>query len=282
MIKRKYPIIYLIFIVSFCISCGHGLDEFLYRPYSVSERSVGIEDLPANPAIPSSKKFTCVIFTDIHFGANRRRYDKEFLEWLQNKKNANESPSFIISLGDIVEHGKENEYKEYAAFIKKIKEIVNVPVYTAVGNHDLHNSGWKHWKKYVYPHVPYYRFKTHKFSWYFIDTGDGMLGEPQLTNLVEEMKADPNPKFVFSHYAMYGGGIPYFVMLNTKERAILTASFIRYNVKAFFAGHYHPGKKRYDYGSFFELVIKSILNGTSWVELQIDENNSSFLIKEHK
>ena len=223
MIKTIKLFVYIIFVCLVFLSCGHGLSEFLYRSNSVSDRSTKIVDLA--PALPASKKFTCVIFTDIHFGANKRRYDKEFLDWLKNKKTSNEFPSFIVSVGDIVEHGKEEEYKLYTAFVADIKKIQDVPVYTALGNHDLHNSGWKHWKKYIYPHVPYYRFKTHEFSWYFIDTGDGTLGEPQLRNLVEEMRTDPNPKFVFSHYAIYGGGIPYFVILNPKERAILIDTF---------------------------------------------------------
>lgn len=282
MIKKRKLLVYIIFVCFVLISCGHGLSEFLYRPNSVSDRSTKIVDLAAPHTLPASKKFTCVIFTDIHFGADRRRYDKEFIDWLKNKKALNEFPSFIISMGDIVEHGKEEEYKQYVSFVADIKKIQDVPVYTALGNHDLHNSGWLHWKKYIYPHVPYYRFKTNKFSWYVIDAGDGMLGEPQLRNLVEEMKADPNPKFVFSHYAIYGGGIPYFVMLNTKERAVLIDTFSRNNVKVFFAGHYHPGMLIYSYGTFSELVVRSILKSPSWVELSIDETNSSFSVKEYK
>ena len=278
-VKNSF-IVFVFFISVFLVSCEFGLYEFLYRPNSVSDRSSQIMTL-ADQVVPPSKKFTCVIFTDIHFGKNHKRYDKEFLKWLKEKKDAGEAPLFVVSLGDIVDHGKESEYKEYAAFLKKIEDTANIPTYTAIGNHDLYNSGWKHWKKYIYPHVPYYRFKTDKFSWYFIDTGNGALGEPQLRNLVEEMRADPNQKFVFSHYAIYGGGIPYFVILNPKERAVLIDTFSKNKVKVFFAGHYHPGKPMYEYGKFSELVVKSILNAPSWVELSIDENTSSFSIKEY-
>lgn len=282
-VKNSF-ILFIFFISASLVSCEFGLHEFLYRPDSVSDRSTRIVDLPHQPVVPVDKKFRCVIFTDIHFGKNHKRYDEEFLKWLRDKPTS-DKPLFVISLGDIADHGKENEYKEYAAFLDKIKSICtdsDFRIYTAVGNHDLLNSGWRHWKKYVYPHVPYYRFKTGKFSWYFIDTGNGVLGEPQLTNLVQEMRADPNPKFVFSHYAIYGGGIPYFVMLNQKERAIIIDTFARNNVKAFFAGHYHNSMIKYDYGYFFELVVKSILNAPAWIELSINENDSSFSVTEYQ
>ena len=96
MIKKRKLLVYIIFVCLVLISCGHGLSEFLYRPNSVSDRSTKIVDLAAPHTLPASKKFTCVIFTDIHFGADRRRYDKEFIDWLKNKKASNEFPSFIL------------------------------------------------------------------------------------------------------------------------------------------------------------------------------------------
>lgn len=283
-VKNSF-ILFIFFISASLVSCEFGLHEFFYRPNSVSDRSAKIVDLTHQPVVPANKKFSCVIFADTHFGQNHRRYDKEFIEWLKSKKESGNHPLFAVSLGDVVDHGKENEYKEYAAFLDKIKSICtdsDFRIYTAVGNHDLLNSGWRHWKKYVYPHVPYYRFKTGNFSWYFIDTGDGALGETQLKNLVKEMKNDSNYKFVFSHYALYGNGLPYWAILNQKERAILIDTFARNNVKAFFAGHYHWKMIRYDYGPFFELVVKSIMDGPAWIELSINENDSSFSVTEYQ
>ena len=260
-------------------SCAYGLEQFLYRPDDVASRSKKIRDVTP-PGIPSSNPYTFIVVTDMHYGAGKKRFDEKFLKRIEELLPTPQKPVCILVLGDIADHGKKEEFKQYEAFTEKIA-AKGVPVYGVVGNHDLYNSGWKHWRTHVKPYFSYYRFNAGGFSWYVIDSGNGVLGEPQLQNLVSEMEKDPSPKFVFSHYALYGGGIPYFVMSDTRERAILIDTFSNNNVKIMFSGHYHPGRPLYKYGNFSELVLRSFIDFGSWVEVTVNNNGRSVSWREY-
>ena len=269
--KKTFFVLFGIFFSLFLFfSCAYGLNEFLYRGDSVDQRSKKIKDEGTLPV--SGPSFTFIVVTDVHYGADKTRFDENLFARINELKAMSRPPAFIIVLGDIAEHGAEEEFKQYADFVQRIQ----IPVYGVVGNHDLYNSGWRHWRTYVYPKVSYYRFKTKNFSWYFIDTGNGTLGEPQLKNLVKEMKKDPNYKFVFSHYPLYGGRIPYFVLSDPKERAVLIDTFSRNNVKMMFSGHFHRGRPVYNFGNFSELVLQGFIDHGTWVEVSINENDLSF------
>lgn len=280
---KKTAAFFLLFTTLFLslflfFSCAYGLNEFLYRGTGVDERSKKIKDETLPSVVASS--FTFIVVTDVHFGSDKKRLDENFWARLRELDVPGQRPAFVIVLGDIAEHGEEDEFKQYAAFVKKIKTFGVSEVYGVVGNHDLYNSGWKHWRTYVRPNNFYYRFKTNRFSWYFIDTGNGTLGEPQLKNLVKEMEKDTNPKFVFSHYPLYGGRIPYFVLSDPKERAVLIDTFTRNNVKMMFSGHFHRGRPVYNYGNFSEAVLRSFIDYGSWVEVLLNENDLSFSLTE--
>ncbi|AEE17556.1 metallophosphoesterase family protein [Treponema brennaborense] len=263
----------LLCIIAACTfqSCRYGISEALNRGYEVSKRSTTITDIPTPIYAEGADSYTCVILTDVHYGADKSRPDDRFLTWLDEKKT---KPAFCLVLGDMAEHGEKSEFEQYKAFADKIEER-KVPVYGVVGNHDLYKTGWRYWKTYVKPYNSYYRFYTQNFAWYFLDSGNGTLGEPQLQNMIREMQADPRPKLVFTHYPVYGGGIFYFALSDTKERALLIDTFARNNVKTVFTGHYHPGKPPFNFGSFSELVVKGFLDNAAWIELHVDETNAA-------
>ncbi|MDR0556536.1 MAG: metallophosphoesterase [Treponema sp.] len=261
----------------------YGLNEFLNRADDVNARSayiteIGVptvkeEDIYKQPAdsFPFGNDYTVLILADIHFGAHPDHPDapeSKFFAWLdaQDKK-----PAFCLVLGDSAEAGTEEEYKAFKGFADTLEaEPYKMPVYSIIGNHDLYNNGWRHYTKYCKPYVSYYHFSTGTFSWYALDSGSGTLGGGQLKNLVSNLKADPKPKIVFSHYPMYGGGNFYFSLSDPHERAALIAAFAENNVKIVLEGHQHPGSF-YDFGSFREYNAAAFRDRQSWHLLTINE-----------
>lgn len=267
---KKIPIYFtLCFLL---VSCNFGWHEIFWRPDDVAIRSNSIIDLPD----PTNKKqYSVLLLTDVHLGKANSAKESAFFDWLYQLE---EKPEFCLVLGDITDHGFEHEYQLYQAFSKKIEEM-GIPVYGLVGNHDLYNGGWRYWKKYVFPYAASYRFHTDSFSWYMLDTGNGTLGNIQLHNLEWAMKNDPLKKLVFTHYPVYGGGIFYFTLSDTRGRALVLDLFARYSVVNVFAGHWHDGSDIFDYGKFKELVLQGFQAHYSWGLLFVNEDTSSVSFK---
>jgi hypothetical protein len=262
-----------IFLCLTLFSCKYGLDEFISRENDVDARSAYLTDISAPSTVGSAAQYTVLVMSDIHFGANPDHPDlprAEFFAWLDARIAAGQKPKFCLCLGDLVESGKEDEYKDFAAFAAEI-EAKGVPVYSIVGNHDLYNNGWKNWRQYVRPHTSYYRFQTSRFSWYFLDSASGTLGKNQLRDFVKQAKSDGRPKLVFTHYPVYaGGGNFYFSLSDPHERAILLDTFAKTDVKLVVEGHQHPGSS-HNFGAFREVNVSSFRDYQSWHLITVDE-----------
>ncbi|MDR0374477.1 MAG: metallophosphoesterase [Treponema sp.] len=268
----------------------YGLDEFLNRADDVNARSAYITDIGApalddnKPNPPDDKPFgdnyTVLILADIHFGAHSDHPDlpyDQFYQWLDMNKG-DKKPAFCLALGDNAESGVEKEYLQFKELSKKLEEQYEIPVYSIVGNHDLYNNGWRYYTKYCKPYISYYRFTTGSFSWYALDSGSGTLGGSQFKNFVGNLKADPNPKIVFSHYPTYGGGNFYFSLSDPRERAALISAFAKNNVKIVLEGHQHPGSF-YDFGSFKEYNVSAFRDRQSWHLLTVDEEKETVTLE---
>ncbi|GHU96910.1 serine/threonine protein phosphatase [Spirochaetia bacterium] len=274
-------------LISVFPSCKYGMEEFIARENDVNKRSTNLTDISLTATdnttpltLPS--QYNVLILSDIHFGANPDHPDlplEEFRAWFDGLAAADNTsvpierrrPVFCLCLGDSVESGVESEYLQFKKFTEDEIEERGVPVYTILGNHDHLNNGWDLWKKYVKPYTTYYRFKTHLFSWYFLDTASGTLGASQLHDFVEHARADPNPKLIFTHYPIYGGGANfYFSLSDPQERALLLDTFARTKVKFAAEGHQHPGSS-HDFGSFQEQNVAAFRDYQSWHILTVDE-----------
>ena len=259
----------------FFFSCfNYGVNEFWGRNDDVNERSTKLTSVtpPSSYVSPASNKFNCLILTDTHFGANENAPIEELFAWI-NAQNPADKPLFCLILGDIVESGRESQYKDYAQFVERLKNETGIETYAVAGNHDLYNSGWKYWKKYAAPHTSYYRFKTANFSWYFLDSANGTLGSSQLYDFIDRAKSDPSPKLIFTHYPVYAGGVFYFALSNPRERALLLDACARYDAKFILAGHNHSGGE-YDYGVFKEVNLKAFRQMRKIYILSVDESGA--------
>jgi 3',5'-cyclic AMP phosphodiesterase CpdA len=266
------PLLVLMLLLA---SCRYGFEQMLYRADSVNSRAQKITDMVA-PEKPAGGKISVLILADIHFGADAHRPDipeQAFFSFVDAAIAEGNKPDFAIVLGDMTDAGREGEYADYLAFVDKL-ERRDIIVYSIVGNHDLYNSGWTHWRYLVYPHTSYYRLKTAKFSWYFLDPGNGSLGQRQLANFIAEAENDGSPKLVFTHYPVYAGGAFYFSLADPHERALLLDTFARTNVKLLLNGHYH-WYRAYDYGKFREISVAAFRDGGKWYMLTVDEDTET-------
>lgn len=281
---KKYflPIILsLIFTFGFT-SCETRFGNIFHNDDSLDKRIVAIQDEELPFSITDTVK--AMIITDTQFGAKSGHLAEEAFY----KSVETEEPDMILVLGDIAEYGKESEYQEYKTFTDGIPPVngKKLPIYCAVGNHDLYNSGWELYRKYTTPDSTFFRFKTKNVSWYFIDSAGGTLGTKQLDILETEMLQDPNYKFIFSHYPIYGDeGIFYFALSNPRERAFLLNLFAKTNVKGIYSGHYHIGGD-HDFGPFHEKVVNSLRGyhntRQGWLMLDVDLDKKSYIQEEYK
>ncbi len=296
--KKFFLFCAVLFSLNF-ISCEYGLEEAFYRIDEVKTRSKSILDLGNDtdslnkgvevPSV-SSSKFSVLLFTDIHFGKNKKgencRYDDEFFSYFEAHKTELETYdsssypfAFAVSGGDNVEHGYQSEYHLYNDFCSKIETKFGLKTYSVVGNHDLFNSGWKYYKNFCYPYVSSYFFKTsygeNAIDWIFLDSGNGTLGHNQLSSLKDVLKSSSRKKIVVSHYPIYAGGAFYFTMQNLTERDTLIADFCRSNVSLLADGHRHSGGQ-WDFSSYFhEENVKSFLDYTTFAVIYVDLNANS-------
>ena len=261
-------------------SCDYGLGEALYRPDPVNTRADCIYELTAEQAPEVTKsRYQVLVFSDVHFGKkNADRHEQDLLQWLKAKKENGTCPEFCICLGDIADHGTEDEFLAYVDFSKAIEEILGSGrVYGVLGNHDLYNKGWKYYQSYVFPYKSFYHFKSKNFSWYFTDSAGGSMGKNQYTQLVNAFNNDDSPKIVFSHVPIYGDpytNMGYFTFQNSYEADTILTLYVNSNVKMIVNGHIHKPHKNF-FKSCIEFTLPSLTEDNEWLLLTIDEDEAS-------
>ncbi|MEE3312597.1 MAG: metallophosphoesterase [Treponema sp.] len=271
----------LIFSLSLIsMTCKYGWEQAIYRPDSFRRRADSITELTGDSttqgmlsALGGNTTYDVLLIADLHYGKkNVDRREDDLLAWIDSLP-ASKKPAFCINLGDSADHGKSDEYDDYLSFESRLKTRVHA-VYNVVGNHDLYNSGWDEWKDKMYPHTSFYRFETAGLSWYFLDSGSGTLGRPQIENLKDVMEDDPKPKIVSMQYPSYSDDInmlSYFTLQDEHEVALLFKIFKENKVKLVLDGHTHKYFKN-DFGSFIEFNVSTLTSGGDCGLLSVNES----------
>lgn len=274
---RRCAVLCIAVFLSGCGLDSYGLNEFFTREHDVRSRTETLEKLEDGslPTPLPTGKYSVLVLTDVHFGAeklpgNGPRFDEAFFAWLDAYEP---KPAFCVGLGDMAEHGWEDEYRRYQEFTGKLLER-KIQTYNAVGNHDLYNSGWKHYQNYLFPYKSFYYFETPRFSWYFIDTASGALGATQMRQLKKTMETDPKYKMVMTHFPLWANGHFYFSLQDSMERNRLIHLFARNNVKAVLTGHTHKETVS-DFGKFMEYNHPGYFARGGWGIISIDEDAGS-------
>jgi 3',5'-cyclic AMP phosphodiesterase CpdA len=259
-------------------SCQYDLEHAFFRAGDTNERTNTCYTITASESPDASlEAYSVAVFSDIHFGNKtvKQRHEQAFLDWLQETKANGTAPAFCICLGDIAEHGQEEEFKAYNEFVAKVEALLGSgKVYNVLGNHDLFNNGWEDYKKLIFPYKSFYHFKTKQFSWYCLDTASGTLGRKQYETIKKMFQNDPSPKIILTHIPAYSNplnSMGYFSMQNTYEADLLLTLYSNSNVKLVLNGHIHEPYKNY-FNSFLELTAPGITQTNSWTVISIDEN----------
>jgi predicted phosphodiesterase len=141
---------------------------------------------------------------------------------------------FVIFGGDLTYLGEEAEYSNFILHC----DDLTVPWYPALGNHDIYNSGWSYYWKYMGPSV--YSFCGGNAKFVVIDSASGKIGEGQMEWIQEQLRNNKQPLlFVISHMPIYGGSQGTYEFPKTEERQMLIELFEKYQVDFVLEGHYH-------------------------------------------
>ncbi len=275
-------------------ACNYGFPIFSYGGTGVEDRAKTAAELSGDqlPALPNGGKYSFIVLSDSHFGSTKsdraeERFLKTFKELLQTPDQSLR-PRFIVNLGDTLDGGRSGEADSFnavrATWIEAGKAALGTSdykVYSILGNHDLYNDGWDVWKKKIYPYTSFYKFTLNSggaanggFDFLFLDSGNGTLGGPQIEDLEKKLRSSARPKIILTHYPIYAGGIFYFALGDTEERARLISDFAGGNVKYIFEGHYHPYRD-FDFGPFKEADVGAYLEKKKFGLVTVDETTAS-------
>ncbi|HTX72240.1 MAG TPA: metallophosphoesterase [Rectinemataceae bacterium] len=241
-------------------SCYFSLTDLFAESSAVTDRvkDTGARSLATLPSgIESAPAASFLVVGDPHFGASWAA-GSDVLDGFASLAKAR-NPAFVMYAGDDADGGTESQFKSFSDWASTVVDSggSQIPWFSAVGNHDLYNGGWTYFRTYIGP--SFYHLNVAGFTIYVIDTGQGTLGNYQISRLRSEFAADPNPKIVVSHYPIYGGAsvLYYYRLANPREQAELLELFAQSKVKLIIAGHYHYLVHE-NVGAFDEWLVESL------------------------
>lgn len=148
---------------------------------------------------------------------------------------AQPAPAFVINGGDLVPAGRPLEYSEFL----KDAESLHMPLYTALGNHDIVNDGRTLYHRLLAP--DYYDFAYGPAHFIILDNADGSFGPTQLAWLKQTLSACQGQQiFLFMHKPLFDPrpGQSHTVK-SAAEAAQVMSLAQQYHVRAVFASHIH-------------------------------------------
>lgn len=265
-IRRVLPVLLAAVLALSCTSDGTPSGDIHFVTERTTKCAVIEEDF--------SETYTVVVLADTHFSRGREDLPDAYYQWL-NELPESRRPRLCLVLGDIANKGLGEEYALYNAFVRNM-EARGMAVYGILGNHDVFASGdyGRNYLSAVAPHAACYVVRTPRLSYYFLDTADGLIGQPQYFALAAQMNADPNPKIVLSHVPLYAPADLYFRMKHA-DRIRLLSLLTEHDTRLFLCGHLHE-RYQYDMGTFREICVDSVGAHGSWGLLTVDEAARTF------
>lgn len=256
-------------------SCKYGASNPLYKWYDVDDRANQLLTITDTAANEVTGKYSVVILTDTHEGSETAgQTDAAFFEWLEAQDEVGELPKFCLVLGDVSDGGDREQLLQYKAFTDKLSDTYGIQTFTTCGNHDMYHYSWEDWQEIVYPYTSFFKIPAANVSFYSLDTATGTIGRNQMHQLEKAFAADPNPKFVISHYPLYTQ-TNFLALEDTIERNELLQLFADNQVKMYFAGHFHIYEEL-NFTHFTTYTVPSFRDSNSWGLLKIDESSADY------
>ena len=170
------------------------------------------------------------------FGDNKNSHN--IFNMLLKQVNRDPDIAFAIDVGDLVFDGEREKYR---FFFRQVRKNIQVPLLTAIGNHELREKGRGLYYDIFGPF--YYSFRIGKNCFIVLDdaneTGLDKWQRLWLEKKLKEAQTDNN-RFVFMHVPLFDPrGTDYHHCLPENEANSLIALFKKHHVTHIFASHIH-------------------------------------------
>lgn len=237
--KRNILIILILIIIIASITAGYfyfstKLSEFLSSDHSAA--SIANTYISYKNNEDDSFSFAVLSDSESQQGTISPTYQNMIA-------NINQSEAkFLLHLGDFTNKGLDTEYQEFTQFMD---ENLNIPYYTAPGNHDILQNK-ENYQKYF--EKLYYSFDYENSHFIILDNSDNKYGfdDTQMLWLENDLKENQDKQiFIGMHRPI---DIPYAESIDISDGATKTAkesyaNFRKllqdYKVTEIFAGHVH-------------------------------------------
>jgi 3',5'-cyclic AMP phosphodiesterase CpdA len=148
--------------------------------------------------------------------------------------------SFLLHGGDITNNGAAADIAAWRDWATGLP----LPVYAALGNHDLYFDGWKQVGP-VLGQSSYSLAIAARLRLIVLDSGNATLGRDQFQWLQSTLDQASEPIIVVvSHYPLFSTGFSEVDLSDPEESAALIELFGRYPVKLVLTGHIHRQSSR--------------------------------------
>jgi acid phosphatase type 7 len=228
---------------------------YYYRAVGIGRPSE-VNRFRTAPSGGSSSRFTFAVIGDSGDGGKNQLAVAALLERLK--------PDLILHTGDVVYPAGEERYYDRRFFVPYRRLIKEVPVFPALGNHDLEkNDGAAYLNNFHPPrNNPQATKRYYSFDWgnaHFVALNselyheDGSASpEVQKAWLERDLKETDRPwKFVFLHRPIYSSSNH---GSDEKIREDLEPVLVRYGVNVVFSGHDHNYERTVPIGGVIYVV----------------------------
>ena len=163
--------------------------------------------------------------------------------------------SFVVVAGDDSNTGQSTEFNNFNAVVGS----GGLPVYPAIGNHDIFFGGWASYKNIIGRSM--YTFNAGTVHFIFLDTANGVFGVEQLNWLRDDLRRNVQPiKIVVMHFPIYVNEFSTIYKISSDEEATIFKSIMnQYGVQLVISGHYHGGAN-HSFGGTEYLVSGAVNN----------------------
>ncbi len=173
-------------------------------------------------------------FSFFVFGDSKGNYT--FFEPLLKDIGHNTEIAFAIDVGDLVDSGSRGHFRR---FFGQVRENLDIPLITAIGNHDLHRGSSENYLKILGP--TYYAFRAGKSYFIVLDaTTEAGFDKTERKWLEEELKKAQTleSRFIFMHVPPFDPRGNGFNKCLNDGKEILDL-FKHYRITHLFASHIH-------------------------------------------
>ena len=184
----------------------------------------------ADATVQSATSFSFAAMGDPHIGSTGGNIFTKALATAQA-----DGDSFAVIAGDDSNTGQSSELQTFNSQAAS----VGLPIYPAIGNHDIFFDGWTNYKSLIGRSI--YSFNAGIVHLVMLDTANGTFGVEQLNWLRDDLNRNSLPiKVVVMHYPVYVGEFSSIYKLSSDEEATVFKNIMhQYGVQLVISGHYH-------------------------------------------